>query len=282
MFRINCNISKPFSLRLLSALLVIFFSRCTPQEKSISQDTSTSSYLKGEKLEMKRFSKVKLVEDLDEPMEMAIMEEGKVIIVERKGTIKLYSPQNHSIKQIGILQVYTGQEDGLLGVVPDPEYTRNHYVYFYYSPAGSTPIQRVSRFTMQGDSILLNSEKILIEIPTQRQECCHSAGSLAFGPDGNLFIAVGDNTNPHNPGYYNSIDERKGRENWDAQRTAGNTNDLRGKILRIHPEADGTYTIPAGNLFPEGTANARPEIYVMGCRNPYRISVDAIRLRVDT
>jgi cytochrome c len=68
-----------------------------------------------------------------------------------------------------------------------------------------------------------------------------------------LFIAVGDNTNPHNPGYYNSIDERKGRENWDAQRTAANTNDFRGKILRIHPEPDGSYTIPAGNLFPKGT-----------------------------
>jgi cytochrome c len=136
-------------------------------------------------------------------------------------------------------------------------------------------VQRVSRFLFQNDSIHFNTEKVLIEIPTQRQECCHSAGSIAFGPDGNLFIAVGDNTNPFNPGYYNSVDERKGRENWDAQRTAGNTNDLRGKILRIHPEPDGTYTIPQGNLFQVGTENTKPEIYVMGCRNPYRLSVDA-------
>ena len=68
MFRINCNISKPFSLKLLFTFLIIFFSRCTPQEKSISQDISTSSSLKGEKVEMKRFSKVKLAEDFDEPM----------------------------------------------------------------------------------------------------------------------------------------------------------------------------------------------------------------------
>ncbi|HEY9049153.1 MAG TPA: carbohydrate-binding protein, partial [Ohtaekwangia sp.] len=50
--------------------------------------------------------------------------------------------------------------------------------------------------------------------------------------------------------------------------------DLRGKILRIHPEENGTYTIPEGNLFPKGTPKTRPEIYTMGCRNPYRISVD--------
>ena len=66
----------------------------------------------------------------------------------------------------------------------------------------------------------------------------------------------------------------QGRKVYDAQRSAGNPNDLRGKILRIHPEADGSYTIPEGNLFPKGTAGTRPEIYVMGCRNPYRISVD--------
>ncbi|HAI38129.1 MAG TPA: hypothetical protein DCM40_08410, partial [Maribacter sp.] len=65
------------------------------------------------------------------------------------------------------------------------------------------------------------------------------------------------------------------RSAWDAQKSAGNTNDLRGKILRIKPEADGTYSIPKGNLFAEGTPKTRPEIYVMGNRNPYRISIDS-------
>src|SRR6185437_5754704 len=70
------------------------------------------------------------------------------------------------------------------------------------------------------------------------------------------------------------LDDRPGFENHDSRRSAGNTNDLRGKILRIKMKADGSYDIPEGNLFPKGTQKTRPEIYVMGDRNPYRISVD--------
>ncbi|RYD41065.1 MAG: hypothetical protein EOP83_34380, partial [Verrucomicrobiaceae bacterium] len=73
---------------------------------------------------------------------------------------------------------------------------------------------------------------------------------------------------------YAPIDNRENRVPWDAQRSAGNTNDLRGKILRIRPTAKG-YEIPPGNLFPKGTPKTRPEIYVMGCRNPFRISIDS-------
>ena len=101
-----------------------------------------------------------------------------------------------------------------------------------------------------------------------------NAGSLEFGPNGNLFIATGDNTSPRATGYSPS-DEREGRSPWDAQKSSGNTNDLRGKILRIKPEADGTYSIPDENLFAEDGSEGKPEIYVMGCRNPYRISIDS-------
>ena len=121
---------------------------------------------------------------------------------------------------------------------------------------------------------MLASEKVLLEVPIRRK-CCHSGGSLEFGKDGLLYIGIGDNTNPFESKGYAPIDERPNRALWDAQRSAANTNDLRGKILRIQPKADGTYSIPAGNLFPEGTANTRPEIYIMGCRNPFRFSIDS-------
>ena len=70
------------------------------------------------------------------------------------------------------------------------------------------------------------------------------------------------------------LNDLPGHEQYDARRSSGNTNDLRGKIMRIRVKDDGTYEIPEGNLFPKGTDKTRPEIYVMGNRNPYRISVD--------
>ena len=114
----------------------------------------------------------------------------------------------------------------------------------------------------------------MLEIPTQRDQCCHQAGALEFGPDGNLYISTGDNTNPFDSDGYSPSDYREDRSPWDAAKSSGNTNDLRGKILRIRPEADGTYSIPEGNLFPPNDPNSRPEIYVMGCRNPFRMDID--------
>jgi glucose/arabinose dehydrogenase len=78
------------------------------------------------------------------------------------------------------------------------------------------------------------------------------AVAFAFDTKGNLYITVGDNTNPFATNYA-PLDDRPGRQNFDAQRTAANTKDLRGKVLRIHPEPDGSYTIPAGNLFRDTT-----------------------------
>ena len=116
------------------------------------------------------------------------------------------------------------------------------------------------------------SEHLLLSIRTDGG-CCHEAGSLAFGPGGNLYISTGDDTNPFHSQGYTPIDDRSGRAKFDAQRSAANSMDLRGKILRIRPRPAGGYSVPAHNLFPHG--GGRPEIYAMGLRNPFRISVDS-------
>ena len=224
--------------------------------------------------EESRFIKIVLDENLDEPMELAVDDNGRVFFVERNGALKLYDPEVKETKVVKNFAVYSGHENGLLGITLDPLFNKNGWVYIFYSPTSAGSIQRISRFQMVEDSILDQSEKVLLEIPLQTEECCHSGGSLAFGPDGNLFISLGDNTNPFASDGYAPIDEREGRQAWDAQRTSANTDDLNGKILRIHPENDGTYTIPAGNLFPKDGSKGRPEIYVMGNRNPFRISID--------
>jgi len=224
-----------------------------------------------------RFEKTTLVKNLDEPIELAVMPNGKVIFVERKGAIKLWNPKTNQVKIAGKLNVYTKFEYGLMGVNLDPDFEKNNWVYFYYSP--ETDLHKdnfLSRFTydQQKDTILFETEKVILRVPVKRDECCHTGGSIDWDKNGNLFLSTGDDTNPFASDGFAPIDFREGRKGWDALSTSGNTNDLRGKILRITPKTDGTYDIPEGNLFPKGMEKTRPEIYVMGNRNPYRISVD--------
>lgn len=221
-----------------------------------------------------RYTYTVLDHGLDEPMEMCILPEGNVLYIERKGAVKMYDGKGHQTKTIGHFDVFSGIEDGLLGVALDPQYNRNHRVYFYYAPAGEKWANRLVRMELRGDTLDRSTEKIVMEVPTQRRYCCHSAGYLSFGPGGLLYLSIGDNTNAEETEGYTPVDERPGRGLSDDQGSAANSNDLRGKILRIKPEENGTYSIPDGNLFPKDGSKGRPEIYVMGCRNPYRFHVD--------
>lgn len=223
---------------------------------------------------------------LAEPTEMAVLPNGDALIAQRGGEVALYRDADHSVKPAGKLAVYSKSrngsnvEEGLLGLTIDPEFATNHYVYLFYSPA-DTSVNRLSRFEFDGDSLKLSSEKIVLQFYSQREICCHTGGSLAFGPGRLLYISSGDNSTPFDEKDvkfashgFSPTDDRPGHEPFDARRTSANTNDLRGKILRIRVLTNGTYDIPPGNLFPAGTANTRPEIFVMGNRNPYRVSVD--------
>ena len=206
-----------------------------------------------------------------EPTEIAITRDGRVIIAERKGTLKVYDPRRRDVRDIaGMPAVNSLEENGLIGVGLDPGFERNHWVYLNYSPAVGDR-HRLSRFTLERDS--LRDERSMLEVKIDAG-CCHTGGSIAFDAKGNLFVSYGDNTNPFTAGDYAPIEPTPGKFLADALRSAGNTQDLRGKILRITPTPDGKYTIPVGNLFAD-PKEGRPEIYVMGDRNPYRISVDS-------
>ncbi|WP_420148980.1 ThuA domain-containing protein, partial [Spirosoma sp.] len=233
--------------------------------------------------EENRFTKVVLQEKLDEPMELSVLGDGRILFIQRKGEVRLYNTKTKELKTIAKIPVnikYVSKEgkesmgeDGLLGLSKDPNFAQNHWIYLYYSdPNESKNI--LTRYELRGDELVMDSKKVLLDVATQREECCHTGGSIAWDRQGNLYLSTGDNTNPHGSNGYSPSDERPGRSAWDAQKSSANTNDLRGKIIRIKPQPDGTYTVPDGNLFPKGTEKTRPEIYTMGHRNPFRISVD--------
>jgi cytochrome c len=231
-----------------------------------------------------RFVKSVLVDKLDEPMEFTFLPDGRIVFVERKGDVKQYDPATGITKSIGKIVTNTkytnraGQvreaEEGVMGVIVDPKFKENHWLYIYYAhPKEAKHV--LARIELKDEELLLDQQKIVLEVPTQREECCHTGGGMVFDKSGNLFLTVGNNTSNSNSDGYAPIDERPGQAYWDDQRGASNTNDLRGKILRIHPEKDGSYTIPKGNLFAPGTPKTRPEIYTMGHRNPWRPSLDS-------
>ncbi|MFJ9681749.1 ThuA domain-containing protein [Streptomyces sp. NPDC101194] len=228
------------------------------------------------------YEKVTLDDNTADPMELDVAEDGRVFYIQRSGEVNVYDPATHATTTAGKLDVYTGGEDGLVGMELDPDFKKNHWIYLYYAPAGATEdVNRLSRFTVKGNTLEPASEKKLLDVPAYRDrtfpEPGHTGGAVEFGPDRTLYLGVGDDTPPNlDPNWqgYAPLDWREGKQMLDAARTAGNTNDLRGKILRIKPKDSGGYTIPKGNLFAPGTAKTRPEIYAMGFRNPFRFTVD--------
>jgi cytochrome c len=221
-----------------------------------------------------RFKVETLFEGVAQPMELEIAPDGRIFFNEIGGKLKIWHPDTRQITEAGSIEITTAQENGFLGFALDPKFAENGWIYCLHSPK-DFPGQHLSRYTMRGDTLDLASEKVLLKFEEQRKECCHHAGSVEFGPDGCLYFSAGDNTHPHgDSGGYAPIDERPDKSPWDAQKSASNTNSLNGKIVRIRPKPDGTYEIPAGNLFPPGTPKTRPEIYAMGCRNPWRMSID--------
>ena len=238
-------------------------------------------------------------------MSLAVLPDRRVLYTTRTGDVLLFNPTTQINTLAADVDVYQHDEEGLQGIALDPNFEDNRWVYLYYSPndidtpvddpltpavnegdapTTGTPAQfaefkgalRLSRFKFEQGKLKLDTEQKIIDVPVDRGICCHVGGQIAFDPQGNLYLSTGDDTNPFESDGYTPIDERPERNpSFDAQRSAANTNDLRGKILRIRPRANGGYDIPAGNLFRRGTPKTKPEIYVMGLRNAFRFDINS-------
>src|SRR5919106_2710316 len=248
------------------------------------------------------FEKVTLNDLPGEPMDLAVLPDGRVLHTTRPGELRMHDPATGRSTVVAEFDVYRHDEEGLQSVALDPNFSENHWVYVYYSPPLDTPVDdpvppvnegdapffgteadweryrgviRLSRFRWRGTRLDLGSEQQIIDVPVDRGICCHVGGDIVFDSAGNLILSTGDDTNPFQSDGYTPIDERPDRNPaFDARRSSGNTNDLRGKVLRIKVAEDGSSPVPEGIAFAPGSAKARPEIYGMGFRNPFRINVD--------
>jgi len=239
------------------------------------------------------------------PVQIAVAPDGRVFIAKMKtGEIRVFDPTGaipQTVTLVGTIPTWFSTEDGLLGIALSPNFATDHWLYAFYSdPCGEKCANRaveLARFNLANNT--LANKKVILRIPRAQDDDHHAAGGLSFSDDGILVIGTGDNTDPHDGtnGGYGPINA--GRAAGDAQKSASNTNDLRGKVLRIKPItfADAqtptpgigtTYDIPPGNLWEvinkpafnpnwgagDSIEKVRKEIYAMGDRNPFHPRID--------
>jgi len=223
-----------------------------------------------EKYDPGRFEKEILVPAGHDAIQMEVLPDGDIVFVEFWGAVKRWDAKSGAVTTLGQVPAHSKGEVGLLGMAVARDFATSGNLFVLFCPAAEKGTMRVSRFTVKDGVMRANSESVLLKWPYDTEHVFHMGGAMFMDWKGELYIGNGDNCH-WNPGL--PVDTRPDRKNWDAFRSAANSRDLRGKILRIHPEADGSYSVPKGNLFPEGKDGA-PEIYGMGIRNPFRMTVD--------
>ena len=223
--------------------------------------------------------------------------------VQRKGAVKYYNSATNTVTQIGTIPVAAevthptqASDNGLMGIVLDPGFATNRWVYLWYVPprVGNNNYRgRLSRFTLTGDNQLdMASERNLIDEELSDRHQWHAGGPMQFDRHGDLWVTLGNNSNDHDGGSPYSQFSRSSRstsEEWGASSTAS----LRGGVFRITPDTSDPrgYTIPAGNFGEywadyfqtqgnaaraaeyRDTSKVRPEIYVKGERSNHSIAV---------
>jgi glucose/arabinose dehydrogenase len=184
------------------------------------------------------------------PTAMAFAPDGRLFVAQQNGQLRVLSNANPPVllsTPFLTVPVSSSGERGLLGIAFDPNFATNRFVYVYYTATTPAIHNRVSRFAASATNPNVaqsGSETILLELNNLSSATNHNGGAMHFGPDGRLFIAVGENANRNN---------------------AQTLNNLLGKMLRIN--ADGS--IPSDNpFFTQATGNNRA-IWALGLRNPF-------------
>ncbi|MFC8229773.1 ThuA domain-containing protein [Streptomyces sp. NPDC057287] len=197
---------------------------------------------------------------LVDPVDVAITPDRRVFVAQRTGELKVVDQRSMRVStalDLAYTPETAARSDGLIGLVLDPDFAENAWLYLLRSDTSGRRLV-LSRFTSDGDTVDPASEKRLLVLPGRRPTAGGEpppAGSLVFDREGRLYVATGGDPLPRAP---------------------ETPDDLRGSILRIAPQDDGTYSVPEGNLSRVGTPGTRREIYATGMRTPFRMTVDPV------
>ena len=193
------------------------------------------------------FTESLVANGLSNPTAMAFAPDGRIFVTQQGGQLRVIKNGALLGTPFVTVTVSSSGERGLLGVAFDPDFATNQYVYVYYTATSPAIHNRVSRFTASGDTAVPGSETIILELDNLSSATNHNGGALHFGPDGKLYIAVGENANGAN------------------SQTLGN---LHGKILRINKDG----SIPTDNPFYGSASGVNRAIWALGLRNPFTFS----------
>jgi len=204
------------------------------------------SFLKAEaQIYPSGFSQVQVALGLTNPTIMQFAPDGRLFIAQQNGILRVFKNGSMLTKPFITVPVNFSGERGLLGIAFDPAFASNKFIYLYYT-LSSGANNRISRFTASGDTVIPGSEVLVLNLDPLSTATNHNGGTMQFGPDGKLYVGVGENANSAN---------------------AQNLDTYLGKILRIN--TDGTPA--AGNPFPTGSVQRR-SVWEYGMRNPYTIT----------
>ena len=192
------------------------------------------------------FQQVLVANGISNPTVMEFAPDGRLFVAQQSGALRIIENGVLLATPAITLSVNSSGERGLLGIAFDPNFASNNFIYLYYT-LSSAANNRISRFTMSGNTIVAGSESVVLNLDPLSGATNHNGGTIQFGPDGKLYVGVGENANTAH---------------------AQNLDTYHGKILRIN--SDGS--VPAGNPFTGGTAQ-RQRVWEYGMRNPYTLSI---------
>ena len=201
------------------------------------------------------FTESLIVSGISNPTAMQFAPDGRLFVAEQGGRLRVI--RNGALLPTPFLTVTVSSvgERGLLGVAFDPNFATNQFVYIYYTATTPTIHNRISRFTANGDVAVAGSETIIFDLDNLSSATNHNGGALNFGPDGKLYVAVGENANGPN---------------------AQTLSNLLGKMLRINKDG----TIPSDNPFFATATGRNRAIWALGLRNPFTFAFNFDRAQM--